>query len=120
MKKLIITILALATISLAAKKPICTEIYNTDEYVEFSCKSDIIRTSTLKISKNLDSITLIGEYTDGDQFYKEDTRYEFVRSRHVSKVKDSYGIIAVNEDKIYGSRSMEQVYQTYRNTADFN
>ena len=119
MKKLIITILALAAIALAANKPICTEVYNTDEYVEFSCKGGMISTSTLKISKKLDSITFIGEYTNGNQFYKQDTRYSS-GSEHVRKVKDSYGIIAVNEHEIYGSRSMEQVYQSYRNTADFN
>lgn len=118
MKKLIITILALAAIALADKGT-CTEVYNTYEFVKFSCGSVSIRTATLKISKSLDYITFVGVYKNGNRFYMHRTRESRNSIRVVSKVKDSYGIIAENRITIFTDISMEDVYRNTRRSFDF-
>lgn len=129
MKKLIITIFALAAIALA-DKPICTEVYNTDEFVEFSCEGDTIVSSTLIINKDLGVILHGGKYSDGSTFSDMHTR-EGKNARHqLSTVTDRYGITSVIMDMTFGtwspnysglySSKMEHVYEWYHKHYDFN
>ena len=126
MKKLIITILALATIALA-DKPICTVSLEKEEAVIFSCEGDTIVSSTLIIAKDLDFISHNGKYSDGSTFSDMHTREGKYARHQLSTVTDRYGITSVIMDMTFGSWSsglysykMENFYEWYRKHYDFN
>lgn len=116
MKKLIITILALATIALA-DKPICTEVYNTDEFVEFSCEGGDVKSANMLVAKDLAYIVYEGYYINGTRFVKKDFRRERTEkgvtwSRHTHI--DKYGVKSVDKDCVHWY-STESIYSLYKN-----
>jgi hypothetical protein len=116
MNKIIITILALATIVLA-DKPLCTEVDNTDEFVEFSCTGGDITSANLLVAKDLSYIVYEGDSTNGSHFKKEDFRLPnrtekgITHSRHFSI--DKYGVQSVDNEYDHWY-SMESIYNLYK------
>ncbi len=116
MKKLIITILALAAIALAAK-PICTELYNTDEFVEFSCEGGDVKSAKMLVAKNLDYIVYEGDYINGTHFMKKDFRRERTEKGITWSLHthiDKYGVKSVDMNGVHWY-STKSIYSLYKN-----
>lgn len=126
MKKLIITILALAAIALAANKPICYDESNDPEgrFKTFVCRnpSKGVDSTIIYVEKDMSSLISISHRRDGSG--------RIVRgSRHNKGYTNEYVTVEELEDDEFGvrvtdtsytlTRTLEYYYKSLRRHYDF-